>query len=264
MPRRIDFINPFGTRVYDDLIRKTLSHYAAEGTELTISHLEGCPADIDYFYSKHLIEAVLFERIMRSEEEGFDAVIVGCCYDPGVRAARELVDIPVVGPMEASMQMAIYHGFYYTIVTDHRKAAPYLEDMAHSSGYGGRCRGVRTVDWFVRDMIKDHEAVARDTIDVCQKVVKETNAETILLGCTIVAACFQEYLMAGNPHPEVSIVNPNLMALKMAEGLADLKQKGGYHISRSGYNQKPSGHFADEFNKARRSFATAMQLDRKS
>ena len=64
--RKIDFINPFGTLSYDDLIHRTLSHYAAEGTALNITHLEGCPADIDYFYSKHLIRI----RAVRTDHEG--------------------------------------------------------------------------------------------------------------------------------------------------------------------------------------------------
>ena len=36
-------------------------------------------------------------RCAGSRSAGYDAVVVGCCYDPGVRVARELVDIPVVG-----------------------------------------------------------------------------------------------------------------------------------------------------------------------
>jgi allantoin racemase len=84
------------------------------------------------------------------------------------------------------------------------------------------------------------------------------------MGCTIVAACFQQYIMGGGAQPEIAIVNPNLMALKMAETLADLKQKGGYHISRAGYYEKPTGHYGKEFAKARRNFASAMKLGESS
>jgi len=80
------------------------------------------------------------------------------------------------------------------------------------------------------------------------------------MGCTIVAACYQQYIMKGGQPPEMAIVNPNLMALKVAETLADLKQKGGYHISRSGYYEKPQGHYAEEFTKARSKFIKAMDL----
>jgi allantoin racemase len=260
MPHRIDFINPFGTVAYDDLIRETLVHYAADGTELQITHLDGCPANIDYFYPKHLMESVLFERIMRDEEGGFDAVIVGCCYDPGVRTARELVDIPVIGPLEASLQLAGYFGHSYAVVTDHHKAAPYIEDLIRLSGLRGHCRGVRTVEWYVKDMVNDPDAVARDTMMTCREVLKQTGADCIVMGCTIVAACWQRYLMHGGEPAEITIVDPNLMALKMAETLADLKKRGGYRLSRAGYYEKPSGDFATEFREARAGFAEAMKL----
>jgi allantoin racemase len=258
--RKIEFINPFGTAAYDKLISQTLSHYAAEDTELSITHLQGCPPDIDYFYPKHLVESVLLERVMKAEEEGVDAVIVGCCYDPGVRTARELVDIPVIGPMEASMQMAGYFGHSYTIVTDHHKAAPYIEDLVRLYGMSASCRGVRTIEWFVKDMINDTGRVAQDTIETCRRVVGETGADTILMGCTVVAACYQKFLMGGGEPPDVAIVNPNLMALKVGETLADLKQKGGYRISRAGYYEKPKGHFAVESKKARAHLARALNI----
>lgn len=258
MGRKIDFVNPFGSRLYDDLIHKTLSHYAGEGTELTISHLDGFTTEIDYFYSKHLMEAVLFEHVMQAEEKGFDAVIVGCCYDPGVRIARELVSIPVIGPMEASLQMANYHGYNYTVVTDHHKAAPWIEDVIKLSGLNGNYQGIRTIEWYVRDMVNDPDAVALDTIKRCEEVVGETHVDTIIMGCTIVAACFQQWLMKGNTPPKFAIMNPNLMALKMAESLADLKQKNGYHISRAGFYEQPSGFYAEEFRRARTGFAKAV------
>jgi allantoin racemase len=258
--RKIEFINPFGTAAYDELIRHTLSHYAAPDTELSITHLEGCPPDIDYFYSKHLVESVLFERIMKAEEQGVDAVIVGCCYDPGVRTARELVDIPVIGPMEASMQMAGYFGHSYTIVTDHHKAAPYIEDLVRLYGMSANCRGVRTIEWFVKDMINDTDQVAQVTIETCRRVVAETGADSILMGCTVVAACYQKFLMGSGETPNIAIVNPNLMALKMGEALAGLKQKGGYRIARAGYYERPEGHYAIESKKARAHLARGLNL----
>jgi len=252
--RRINFINPFGTVAYDEIIIKTLSHYGAAGTQLDVTHLDGCPPDIDYFYSKHLIEQALYEAVMQSEERGYDAVIIGCLYDPGVRVSRELVDIPVIGPMEASFQMAAYFGHSCMVLTDHRKAVPYLRDSALLSGAGANMRGVDAIDWFVRDMIKDREAVAHDVVRLSKKAAAETGAETVIMGCTIIAAIYQEYLMKGGTPSKVPIINPNLMALKVAEGLADLYRKGGYHLARTGFYQKPTGHYLSEFHKARKAW----------
>ena len=73
-------LNPFGTTAYDDLIEEALSHYATSHTTLDVTHLEGYPADMDYFCPKHIVEAALFEAVMKSEEDGHDAVISGFCY----------------------------------------------------------------------------------------------------------------------------------------------------------------------------------------
>jgi allantoin racemase len=58
----------------------------------------------------------------------------------------------------------------------------------------------------------------------------------------------------------VVILNPNLMALKMAESLADLKRQGLYTLARSGYYEKPKGHYRDQFLQQRRQVAQALGL----
>jgi allantoin racemase len=265
MTRKINFINPFGTHAYDEIIHKTLTHYAAEGTELVITHLEGATADPDYFYPKHMMEMSLYEAIMRSQEQGFDAVISGCCYDPGVRVGRELVDIPVIGPMEASLQMAPYFGRSVAIVTDHRKACEYMRDYAKVTGLDGNIRGFEVINWYIRDMIKDAEAVGRDVIEVARRTVEKTGAEAIILNCTIIAACYQTYLINGGAPADVPVINPNLMALKMAEPLADLRQSNAYQISRVGYYQQPpAGYYQSVSENTRKTWAEVQPALRKT
>lgn len=244
MARKINFINPFGTTAYDGLIKETLLHYAMDGTEVDVTHLEGCPVDMDYFYPKHIVEAALFEAVRRSEEQGYHAVISGCCYDPGVLTARELVSLPVIGPMHASIQMLGYFGRTAVIVTDHFKAGTLMRDNLRLYGATDYILGLDVIDWYVRDMIKDTEAVAQDVIEVSRKAVERTGAECVILNCTIIAAAYQRYLMKGGKPSEVPILNPNLMALMMAEPLGHLYQKGAYQISRLGYYGQPKDpHF---------------------
>lgn len=252
--RRINFINPFGSTAYDEIIQKTLTHYCAEGTTLDVTHLTNCPADIDFFYSKHMIEQSLYEEVLLSAENGYDAVIVGCLYDPGVRVARELVDIPVIGPLEASFQMAANFGHSTMVLTDHRKAVPYIQDQARLNAQGATMRGVDAIDWYVKDMLQDRNAVAQDVVTRSQQAAEKFGAETVIMGCTIIAAIYQEYLMEGGEPSPVPILNPNLLALKMAEGLADLHRKGGYFLARGGFYMKPTGHFESEFQRARKTW----------
>jgi allantoin racemase len=254
--RRVAFINPFGTPIYDDIIRETLVPYADDRTAVDILHIENAPPNIDYYWPKHLIEAAVFERVMSLEEEGYHAVVIGCCYDPGVRVARELVDIPVVGPLEAAMNMASYFGHDYTIVTDHRKALPYLEDLVRMYG-GDNCRGVRCIDWWVTEMVKDPAAVAKDAAAECLRALEEDDSEVAILGCTIIGGCLERQIRETGEYGDLPILNPNLLALKTAETLADLFLQGKYTISRRGYYQKQAQHDAEDFAEVRRRYRIA-------
>ncbi len=254
--RRIAFINPFGTAAFDEIITETLVPYASTGTAVDVIHLVGVPENIDYYYPKHLMELAIFEEVRRLEEAGYDAVVVGCCYDPGVRVARELVDIPVIGPLEAAMNHASYVGHRFTIVTDHRKALPWLEDLVRLHG-AANCRGVRCIDWYVTDMILDTTAVADDAAAACIEALREDTSEVVILGCTIIGGCLEREIMATGRHRELPILNPNLLALKAAESLADLHRMGKYQISRVGFYQRHEHHDAAEAAEVRRRWRLA-------
>jgi allantoin racemase len=256
---KINFINPFGTPVYNDLIKETLLQYARPDTEVVVTNTKNCPENIDYYYNKHIIELVIMEDVMRAEQEGYDAVIVGCCYDPGVRVARELVDIPVIGPLEATIMMSPYYGHDYVLVTDHHKAVPYLRDMVKVYG-GPECRDVTCIDWFVTEMIRDTEGVAKDAIEKCRAAMEKSRAEVVVLGCTIIAASMEKWYIDTKAPRDLTILNTNTFSLKMAEGLADLKQRGLYNINRGGYYQKPQQRNAAEFAEVRARYGRPAAL----
>jgi allantoin racemase len=253
MQRRIAFINPFGTAEYDELIRETIVPYAAEGTTVSVFHLEDAPPNIDYFWAKHIIEGKVFEKIIQVEQEGYHAVISGCCYDPGVRVARELVEIPVVGPMEATLNMVGYFGHGFTLVTDVRKAVPYHEDTMRVHGTQN-CRGVRAIDWTVEQMIRDPVGLARDAVEACLRAVDEDGSEVAVLACTIIAGCVEKISLEQGLYRDLPLVNPNLLALKTAESLADLYVRDKYHISRRGFYMKHSQWNPEEFADIRRRY----------
>jgi allantoin racemase len=255
---KICFINPFGTDVYNDLIMETMSPYLTRGAELFVANTKNCPENIDYYYNKHLIEEAIYESCIDAEREGFDAVIVGCCYDPGVRVARELVDIPVIGPLEAAMQLAPYFGHEYVLVTDHHKAVPYLRDLVRLYGEDAHCRKVDCIDWWVTDMIQDPAGVARDAVAAANKIKEEAGADLAILGCTIISASYEKSILDGQPR-DFSILNPNTMALKIAQSLAELKQQGAYSISRRAYYQSLKDRNEHEFNSVRARFANRKQ-----
>ncbi len=182
-----------------------------------------------------------------AERERFDAMVIGCCYDPALTQARELTDMPVVGPLEASASLARLFGHRFAVVTDHQKAVPELMDRIRLYGLEANCRSVGAIDWFVDDMIGDPDAVARDAYERCVEVIERDGVEAVVVGCTIVSACYERAILRGAAElAQVAVVNPNIMAVKVAEMLADLRAVGQYRISRRGYYRKHAQHDARE------------------
>ena len=244
---RICFLNPFGTDDYDGLIAEILRPSLRAGTDVEIRHLEGAPRNLDFYVPKHLVEVEVLRAVRAAEADGFDALVIGCCYDPALTQARELTDMPVVGPLEASASLARLFGHRFAVVTDHSKAVPELEDRIRLYGLEANCRSVSAIEWYVDDMIGDPDAVARDAQARCQEVMERDGAEAVVLGCTIVSACYERAVLRGvDGVGSLAIINPNLMAVKVAEMLADLRAVGQYRLSRRGYYRRHAEHDPQE------------------
>jgi hypothetical protein len=138
-------------------------------------------------------------------------------------------------------------GHSFAVVTDHFKAVPELRDRVRLYGLENNCRAVDAIDWFVTDMVLDPMTVAKDTYVKVQDVMRTTGAETVVIGCTIVSACYELAALRGDADlAALSVVNPNVMAVKLAEMFADLASTKQYRISRSGYYQQHTSHDAEE------------------
>ncbi len=240
---RICFLNPFGTPDYDAIITQTLAPSLRSDTDVEVRHLENAPRNIDYYVPKHLVEIEILKAVLAAEGDGFDAFVIGCCYDPALTQARELATIPVIGPLEAAVLLARPFGHRFSVLTDHHKAVPEIEDRVRLYGLEANCRSVRSIDWFINDMIGDPASVARDVHTRSREILTNDRSEVIVLGCTIVAACYEQTVLRGAADlADLAIVNPNVIAVKLAELFADLHAAGQYRISRSGYYQQHGQH----------------------
>jgi allantoin racemase len=85
---------------------KFLREIAEHGTEVdAVQVAVGPPAIESEVDAVHAGPNVLY-LVEEAETEGFDAVIIWCGSDPALEAARELVDIPVIGPGESMRAIA--------------------------------------------------------------------------------------------------------------------------------------------------------------
>jgi allantoin racemase len=216
---------------------RTLAPFVSPDTVLDVLHFTGVPEDIAFYLPKHIIELGLLEMAPVLEAAGYDAIIIGCCYDPGVRIAREVVDIPVIGPMEAAALVAGYFGHRFSVVTDAPKTAAWIEDLLRMYGVN-TCRGIHAIDWQVPDMLADPMGVAEATRGTVEKALAADGSDVAVIGCTTIAACLEEAIAEDDAFRQVPFVNPSTAALQTAEALGRLHRQGRYRLSRRGFYRR--------------------------
>ena len=71
----------------------------------------------DSYYDTMLMDMSVFEAGLKAEEEGFDAVCIDTVSDSGMYALRSKLNIPVVGPGQASFHIACCLGHKFSVIT---------------------------------------------------------------------------------------------------------------------------------------------------
>lgn len=111
-----------------------------------------------------------------------DAAIVAAFGDPGLGAAKELMDIPVLGISEAALLIAYLLGRRYSIVCLTRRLRTWYMECAAEHGLAGRMASVRALDVPVGDITRAKQDLSERLVAECLHAVDEDDAEVIILG----------------------------------------------------------------------------------
>jgi allantoin racemase len=126
-----------------------------------------------------------------------DAYLIACFGDPGLDAARELTDAPVVGIGEAAYQAASMVARRFAIVTTLPRSIPALEDALDRQGIRGRCAGIAALDIPVAEQGSHNPDTTDAIIETGRRLVDEQRAEALVFACggmSDVAAAVREAL----------------------------------------------------------------------
>jgi allantoin racemase len=156
----------------------------APGYEISVSELDSGPATIHCEFDDMLAVPDTVAKIIAAEREGADAVVIDCMGDPGLRAAREAVRIPVLGPCETSMHLAAMLGQKFSVVTILHRLRPTFENLAKLYGVHDKLVSVRSVEIPLLDLQGNMEATAHALTEQAILAVEQDSADVIILGCT--------------------------------------------------------------------------------
>lgn len=196
-----------------------LAAHAFPASEITVRETSSGPASVESAVEEYLAVPGLLEAAPELEAEGFDAIIIGCYGDPGLAAARELVDIPVIGPGQASAHAAAQLGERFGILTVVGEVVPSIRRQMRGYGLESLLADVRAVDVPVLEL-RDRFAEVLDTLEEEARRAVDAGADALVLGCMTMG-----FLDAAHELQErvgIPVVNPVLAALRSAESTVAL------------------------------------------
>lgn len=154
--------------------RKTLIEHAhaVMGDDATVhvhglrpgTYTQGCaPIDaIRYRYVAAMHEVQLCDAALVAARDGFAAMAIGCFFDPGLRAARSLVDIPVVTLGESCALTACSMARKFGLVTLCADQSADYSELMHGYGLERRFAGAIALDPPIDEFaLEADEATAR-------------------------------------------------------------------------------------------------------
>jgi len=156
------------------------------GSDITMSVqiLSSGPASIESHYDEMLAVADIIRVCAEAEKDGVNAVVIDCFGDPGVDAARELLNIPVFGPAQITMHTACMLGRRFCVVTVLERLHPLIHDLAVKYGVDGHMSRPRSIGVPVLEIESDPDMLVEALIRESIAAVREDEVEVIVFGCT--------------------------------------------------------------------------------
>jgi len=239
-------INPFGVGVYDSKIEKICKSVARADTEIVVEHNKRGLPFIRHAYFQMMMLPDVVRRIIEAEKEGFDGVFVSCCFEPGVKEAREVVDIPVVGGAQPAIFLARQLGQKFAFITDTARADAQTYDLLRQYKLDVEMVSLSNIGMGVEDVASNPELNYQRVAEAARVAVAK-GADVIIAGCTVVSAYFSDYAVPEDLK-EIPILDANIASIKSLEMLVDLHQKIGLTVSRHVAYQKVQDKEKDAFD----------------
>jgi len=192
----------------------TVTGATPSGAAIVRSHFE---------YAEAAVQTVL---TLKQNASGCDAAIIGGFGDPGLKAARHEVDIPVVGLAEAAMLMAHPLGGRYSIITFGQHNRIQMMDLARTYGLHQRLASVCIANISHKTLLKEPGQALDACVEAGKQALSRDGADVLILGGGPAAGMAPRI----SALLDVPVLDGVMCATKLAESLAAC----GYKTSRQG------------------------------
>lgn len=219
---KIKIINPNTTLRMTREVEEAAKQYAAAGTEVYAVSPSTGPDSVEGLYDEAMaVPGVISEIIKGDREEGADAFIIACFGDPGLEAAREVTDKPVVGIAQAAITAARLMAPNFSVLYVLDRSQKIIENVLQLHNAEKECCSIRSIGLGVLES-EDKEKLLAALMEKGELCVKEDGAECILLGC----AGYVQFAEIMTEKLGVLVLDGVVPAVKLCEAMAGI----GAHI----------------------------------
>lgn len=225
MTRKILCINPNTSYSMTEDIKLSGESVKLPDTEITYCNPDEGPASIETYLDEFLV-AIGVLKIIAKEQDNYDGFIIACGDDPGLFAAREVTDKPVVTIGQSPMLIAPLLGRKFTILGTWKGDGPRSVDKVAKYGLSEMLASVIPSGETVLGSHCDHAGLI-DRLEVLgRKAIEEDGAEVLITTCAGMAGVHKEL----SRRLGVPCLEGVSCAVKLVEILIDL----GLHTTRVG------------------------------
>lgn len=239
MGKKILWINPVTTDSFDQTFQAEFEKVKEPGTTIDVISLNAAPGPTHLEYNSYevMIMPELLKVVKQAEDAGYDAAVIGCFYDPMLRAAREISQkMAVTAPAEACLHIAATLGESISVIVGRDKWVPEMKENVHKYGFGHKLASFKSLGLGVHDFQKDHALTEKRMMDAVKDAVEKDRADVIILGCTMEFGFYHNIQEAYG----VPVIDASLAPFKYAEFLVEIRQRLNWsHSKRVGYQSPP-------------------------
>ena len=225
---RLLFLNPNTSVSLTERMTEAVRPYLAPTTELVpVTAARGFP----YISSRAEadVSASIVLEMIAEHEGAVDAVVVAAFGDPGLLAARELFDMPVVGVAEAAILTACAVGDRFGIVTFSQVMSTWYVDAVTRARLEARFTGVRVASQGIPagvDTVQD--TLGDRLVELVDEAATIDKADAVIIG----GAPLSGFAVTVEDRVAVPVIDPAVAGVLQAEMLVRLglpaPTKGSY------------------------------------
>lgn len=230
---------------YWTALRNVTARAADAGTQVDVHSIveSGGVAD-DYRVMEFMNTRELIYNAAKAQTQGYDAFVIGNITDAGLREAREMTTIPVLGLAETVFHLACIMGGSFGLVTVNDKFTPRVVENVGRYGLTSRLAGIRRMQSDPQDLKRifsepaHRKTIVAGFIEAARGLSAEGAEVVIPCGGVLMAALTEDGVHEVDRAP---VLNGIIEIVKLAEMAVKTRALTGRFTSKRLNYASPTG-----------------------